>query len=196
MGLSIIFLKKRFSLIQYISSACLMLSLISFTRGDASNSKEFHVIGILFACLDMFGLALKPVVQEKMMSTDRCSEFEVSFYSNLMAILLITPSLILQFSEVAAGVQFCVNAPNSLILLIIQYFFGYVASTTELKLIKITNSFVFSWVTSARKVISLCSSFVLFSKPFGFLQIQGGLLFFIGVSAQLFEQAQKHKKTQ
>eukprot|EP01113_Clastostelium_recurvatum_P005120 TRINITY_DN12284_c0_g1_i1.p1 TRINITY_DN12284_c0_g1~~TRINITY_DN12284_c0_g1_i1.p1 ORF type:complete len:362 (-),score=63.43 TRINITY_DN12284_c0_g1_i1:236-1321(-) len=184
MIMGMIFFKRRYHLGQYLAVLMMIAGLILFSNADAAVHSQFSLVGVFFALAALICEAAKSNLQEKIMKDYHASQVEVAFFSNLIGFILCFPFLIVS-GEIVPAVQFCNSHPHIYLYMFILFIIGYAASVCMLSLIRISDAFVSSSVSSARKVVTIILSFLIFHKPLLVRHILACAVFFVGMAVQI-----------
>jgi len=191
--MGIFLFKRKYSILQYMSVILMVFGLFLFSLADATLYPQFSVLGIFYAITALLGEAAKSTYQEKLMRVYKASQVEVTLYSNICGFIFCFPFLIYS-GEFFPALKFCNEQPRIYLIMIVLFFLGYVASVCMLSLIRISDSFITSVVSSARKLFTIVLSFILFQKPMILSHSISCIIFFVGMGLQLYLNKSKKSR--
>jgi len=177
----VLFLKKKYSFLEYVCILLICAGLYLFSSADASSSAEFHILGVVYMILFLASSTAKDLLNEHMLLQYKTSVSEMVFKTNLIGLLLIIPSLIYN-GEFVPAITDLYNYPVTLALLILLHVLEYSGSVSQTMLIKVSDALAASIVASSRRVFSIVLSFLLFSKVATTNHVVAGLLYFAGMT--------------
>ena len=172
--------KKKFSMIEYICATIVCLGLICFGMAEFQTQPTFHPIGIIFVSLSVFADALLPNAQERVFVQYHAPRSEVTFYTNLFTLMIMT------ISTFASGdlwncFQFMSNHSTITIYILIYTIISYVAISCHMHVVQMYGGVAAVLVATGRKAMTLIVSFLLFPKvytvyyPIGTILVLSGL---------------------
>ena len=88
--------------------------------------------------------------------------------------------------EIFEASQYIFDTPSVLTYCVLSAIMGYLSVGMVLLLIKHFGATIAEVVKSCRKVVSICLSFLLYTKPISFNHVIGGLLFTMSISIGIF----------
>ncbi|CAE7356870.1 APY2 [Symbiodinium pilosum] len=186
MLLSVLYLKKRYTLAQYLAVILLTAGVIVFTLGDAKGKALFDPVGIFFVCIGSLADAMAASYEEKRFFVQMgCSANEVVLFSNLLGSVWASAATLIT-GELLSAVRHSADHWETVPMIVFASLFGYVAQSGVLLLIKHFGATVSEIVKSCRKVTTICVSFLVFGKPWNGYHMAGLLLFVASVSAERF----------
>eukprot|EP00698_Gefionella_okellyi_P000542 TRINITY_DN10482_c0_g1_i3.p2 TRINITY_DN10482_c0_g1~~TRINITY_DN10482_c0_g1_i3.p2 ORF type:complete len:179 (-),score=36.15 TRINITY_DN10482_c0_g1_i3:127-663(-) len=152
-----------------------------FSMVESKVAPTFNIIGVILVTLSLFGDSVCMNMQERILKTYGSAESEMMFWSNLMGAgntLLWTAVC----GELMPAVVFCSSHLWMYPLFVLTGFLGYVGANSIVRVIYLVGPATASVMGSARKVITIVLSFVLFPKAFSIWFLYAGTIFFVGVA--------------
>eukprot|EP00013_Stygamoeba_regulata_P003296 CAMPEP_0177628946 /NCGR_PEP_ID=MMETSP0447-20121125/401_1 /TAXON_ID=0 /ORGANISM="Stygamoeba regulata, Strain BSH-02190019" /LENGTH=348 /DNA_ID=CAMNT_0019130225 /DNA_START=95 /DNA_END=1141 /DNA_ORIENTATION=- len=192
MFLGVLLLKKRYTSIQYLISSLLILGLFLFSSADAHSSESFRIEGVFLMGIVLFSDAGKSILQERAMKTN--CQTTVSFFGNIIASGLAIP-FVVAYGQLVPGIAHLWEHPRLVGLIVLLFISGYIGQISMLTVIRLSDAFTGTMVSSARKLATVILSFLLFGKPCATRHLIGGGVFFSGVALNIYLKRSKHKKT-
>ncbi|KAJ2944213.1 hypothetical protein O0L34_g18191 [Tuta absoluta] len=187
---SIIILGKRYGFIDYMAAIVMCIGLTMFTLADSQTSPNFDVVGVIVISLALLCDAIIGNVQEKAMKQYHATNNEVVFYSYAIASMYLT-FILAGTGTLVDGFVYCSKSPltmySRILMLSITSYMGLQAVLT---LVRISGATVAVTVTTMRKALSICVSFLLFAKPFTFQYVWSGML--VALAVYLNHYSKKH----
>jgi len=190
MALGLLVLRRTYSFAEYSAAVMLCVGVAGFTLVDSSVSPKFHIVGVALLVGAVLGDSMTANLQERILRQMDCSKEQMMFASNLMAAGWVVV-LILFTGELSSALSLIVKEPMIGWQLLLQSLAQYLSVSFYLALVQRFGGVVAVCVTSCRKILTICISFVVFSKPFSNLYIPTGLLALIGISLSVVAK-QKH----
>ncbi|CAL4158921.1 unnamed protein product [Meganyctiphanes norvegica] len=188
---SIIILGKRYSFAEVCACLCMSIGLIWFTLADSTVQPSFSITGIVLVSCALLCDAVIGNVQEGAMKKYSENTTHVVLYSYSIGFFIILVGLVFS-GQMLAGVSFATHHQwevyGRAVLLSLAGFCGVQAVLT---LVTLHGALIAVTVTTARKAITICLSFVLFSKPFTIQYIWGGLLVLLGIYLNIYGKNNK-----
>lgn len=191
--MGIFFLKKKYAAKEYLATSMMIVGVFIFTRGDAASSSEFRIEGIVMALVSLLAEAGKASAQESALTKYGNTAQELAMQTNALGIMMLIP-IISYYNEWTAGLQLLWSSWDLIQLQVLLLLVGYVASTGQMVLLKLTDGLYSTAVDSGRKLFSIMLSFIVFHKAFSYMHIIGGFLFFGGVMIQILHKFQQSKQ--
>ncbi|KAG7177078.1 Adenosine 3'-phospho 5'-phosphosulfate transporter 2-like [Homarus americanus] len=181
---SMLILGKRYSFAEVVACLCMSLGLIWFTLADTTVQPNFSITALL--CDAVIGN-----VQEGAIKKHKEDTTHVVLYSYSIGFFLIFIGLILT-DQLIPAVSFASQFPwevyGRAVLLSAA---GFCGVQVVLTLVTFYGALVAVTVTTFRKAITICLSFILFSKPFTIQYVWGGLLVIAGIYLNMFGKKNK-----
>lgn len=132
-------------------------------------------------------------VQEKAMREHKAPNHEVVFYSYGIGFVYLLVIMIFT-GDFFSGTVFCLQRPvETYGYAFVFSITGYLGIQIVLTLVRTTGAPIAATVTTARKAVTICLSFIFFSKPFTFQYIWSGLIVVIGIYLNVYSK--RHKLT-
>ncbi|KAI5645551.1 UAA transporter family domain-containing protein [Phthorimaea operculella] len=185
---SIIILGKRYGFIDYMAAIVMCIGLTMFTLADSQTSPNFDFIGVIVISLALLCDAIIGNVQEKAMKQYNATNNEVVFYSYAIASIYLTV-ILAGTGTLVEGFVYCSKAPLTMYSRILMMSItSYMGLQAVLTLVRISGATVAVTVTTMRKALSICFSFLLFTKPFTFQYVWSGMLVALAVYLNLYSK--------
>jgi len=188
---SVLIQRKKHSFLDFLAAICMCIGLALFTLADSKVSPSFNTFGIFLISMALVCDAAIGNVQEKAMREHKAPNHEVVFYSYgigfvyLLVIMIFTG----HFFE---GVKFCFNYPvQTYGYAFLFSITGYLGIQIVLTLVRTTGAPIAATVTTARKAVTICLSFVFFTKPFTFQYVWSGLIVVLGIYLNVYSKRNK-----
>lgn len=174
-----LYVRKRYSAVQYASCALLTLGMIVFTLGDARGEVSFDVRGIAFVLAGSLLEAMAANFEEKRLFAQLgCDPAEVIFFQSLFGVVWAAMADLLR-GDLQPAIEHSATHPETVVFACAAAAAGYVSSNGILVLIKHFGATLAEVVKSTRKVLTVCLSFALYKKPWNMYHLAGGLCFLL-----------------
>jgi len=167
---------RRYSMLEYLAAAGLVLGILLFTLGDAELRPDFHPMGVALISVGVAADAATSNYEERefFRLAQPASQPEVVTYASLFgavqALLLLLPT-----GELGVAIEHSVAHPEVMPLLVASSACGYVSVSFVLLLINLYGATVTEIVKSMRKVLTVVLSFLLYPKPISDKYVLGGV---------------------
>ena len=167
---------RRYSTLEYLAAAGLVLGILLFTLGDAELRPDFHPMGVALISVGVAADAATSNYEERefFRLAQPASQPEVVTYASLFgavqALLLLLPT-----GELGVAIEHSVAHPEVMPLLVASSACGYVSVSFVLLLINLYGATVTEIVKSMRKVLTVVLSFLLYPKPISDKYVLGGV---------------------
>lgn len=186
MVLSVVYLKKRYNVAQYVSVCLLTLGVVFFALGDAKGKAVFDSRGIVIIMLGSFAEAFAANFEEKRLFNQLgCSTTEVLLYSSIYGFVWAVIADGVK-GELLPAVQHSLNHPEVVMLICTSAVAGYVTMNSVLSLIKHFGATVAEIVKSCRKLLTIGISFVVYGKPWTVPHVGGIFLFAASIAVDRY----------
>jgi len=173
--------RKKFSPMDFVAAISMCVGLAIFTLADSKLSPSFDSIGVAMLSIALMADAVVSNVQEKAMKMHQAFNAEVILYSYGIGTCYLVFCLLLS-GHLSSGIaSFATNPWQNYGLAFIFSISGYLGMQVVLSLVRTFGAFVAVTVTSMRKALSVVISFIIFSKPFNFQYLAGGLIVVLGI---------------
>jgi adenosine 3'-phospho 5'-phosphosulfate transporter B3 len=158
---NVIFLKKKPKLSEVTSVILIVLGLIGISLGDVKGHNKFDGRGIVAISVSLICGAVASNMEDKVMSHYEASQDEVisMIYSTgavLMAVLAVATG------DMKHGVQKVIDRPDSVLYIAIFSVLGALGIQFVYLVMKVFGSLATVMITSVRKALTVCLSFVIF----------------------------------
>ncbi|KRY18464.1 Adenosine 3'-phospho 5'-phosphosulfate transporter 2 [Trichinella patagoniensis] len=184
---------KRYSVYDYIAVLLMTVGLIMFSLADAAVNPEFNSTGFLCVGMALFSDAVIGNLQEASMRIYAPENNEIMAYTYSIAFLYSAFFTALN-GNLIAGISFTLKNPLIMRDMLLFSVCSYFGVQVILTLINGFDALVAITVTTFRKVITVCLSFILFSKPFTYRYLLGGTVILIGIYFNLYSKKQNVMK--
>jgi adenosine 3'-phospho 5'-phosphosulfate transporter B3 len=165
MGAFIPGLRRRYTLLEYISAILLVIGLILFTLADAHSSPDFSVVGVIMVVSALVLDAFVGNFQEAIFTINPgTSQTEMLYCTTLVGLPFLLPPMFLT-NEIFKAWSDCYQNPYVYLVLIVEAVATYVGNLCVLSLIALFGAATTAMVTTARKALTLLLSYILFTKP-------------------------------
>ncbi|KAK7025594.1 hypothetical protein SK128_025353, partial [Halocaridina rubra] len=188
---SVLILGKRYSFPEVIACLCMCSGLIWFTLADSTVQPSFSLTGIILVSMALLCDAIIGNVQEGAMKKYGESTTHVVLYSYSIGFFVIFIGLLCSDQFVSA-VSFAAMHPWEVYGRAVLFSAaGFCGVQVVLTFVTLHGALIAVTVTTFRKALTICLSFVLFSKPFTVQYIWGGLLVVFGVYLNIYGKKNK-----
>ncbi|KAJ8614218.1 hypothetical protein CTAYLR_001128 [Chrysophaeum taylorii] len=188
----------RYSTTEYVAAVFMSLSLMVLGLADADNGSraKAQTVGFFLLAVAVCSDALIPNIQEKLLRQLKVPVGAMVVWSNFGSFVLII-FFIAATGELRSAVDYCRAHRGTATLLFLQALSAYCGLRCYLNLVRNVSGVAGVLATSARKVLTLILSFVLFTKPFTHLHGLALLLLAAGVALAVIakHRAAAAKKT-
>jgi adenosine 3'-phospho 5'-phosphosulfate transporter B3 len=182
---------KRHSTFAYASAGMLVVGIALFTLGDAAALPSFNPMGVLLIVLALSLDAITCNFEEGSLFTgkhhngtlyghERCSQAEVIAFSMPMSAVWSLCSCI-GGGELQPAIGHSIVHLTTTPLIVLSSVLGYLSIAFVLSLIKHFGASETEIVKSLRKVLSIVTSFVLYSKPINWKYCAGFAMMLISI---------------
>ena len=172
--------RRVFRSVEYFCALSICLGLIFFAAADWQTTPSFHPFGLVLVSLSTFADAINPNAQEKIFKMG-ASRMEVTFFNNIFTFIVMTFATLVSGDFMAVYNLARTNSRLSRYI-IIYICISYVAVSSYISVIKKFGGVAAVLVATARKVLTLILSFLLFPKIFSWYYVSGGSLVMAGIS--------------
>lgn len=178
---SMIFLKKKYNFLEILSVLMIVTGLIGISYSDKISKNQFNIFGVILAVTSLIADAFASTMQEKALVQNEASQSEVismmyligSFYTFFVSLIS---------GQLYRGIRCCIQYPSMIFYLACFAFLGSIGVQFVYLLMKAFDSLVTVMVTSVRKAMTVCLSFILFpDKKFTLLHFLSILMITFGM---------------
>jgi drug/metabolite transporter (DMT)-like permease len=172
--------KKKFSMVEYICATIVCIGLICFGMAEFQTRPTFHPVGIVLVSLSVFADALLPNAQEKVFIQYQAPRSEVTFYTNLFTLMIMTLSTYAS-GDLLQCFRFMSEHSTITIYIWIYTIISYIAISCHMNVVQMYGGVAAVLVATGRKAMTLMVSFLLFPKeytiyyPIGTILVLSGL---------------------
>lgn len=188
---SVVIQKKKHTFLEFLAAICMCIGLALFTLADSQVFPSFNTFGILLISMALLCDAAIGNVQEKAMREHKAPNHEVVFYSYgigfiyLLAIMIVT-------GDFFTGTKFCIENPvETYGYAFVFSITGYLGIQIVLTLVRTVGAPIAATVTTARKAVTICLSFIFFTKPFTFQYVWSGMIVVLGIYLNVVSKKNK-----
>ena len=169
---------------------CASLALLGLADARAGAARRTQVLGYVLLTLAVCSDAVIPNLQQKLLRGLKVPTGEMVVISNLGSFVLVL-GYVAFTGELAAALAYCATHPHVVALLAAQALAGYAGLRCYLAVIRRRSGVVGVLAASARKVVTLVLSFLLFEKPFNGHHAAAFLLLALGIALTIVAK-QRH----
>lgn len=188
---NMIFLKKKYSLLEIISVLIIVAGLLGISYSDKISKNQFNISGVILAVLSLIADAYASSMQEKALVHNEASQSEVISMMYLVG-SIFTFLVALISGQLYRGILCCIQYPSMIFYLACFAFLGAIGVQFIYLLMKSFGSLVTVMVTSIRKALTVCLSFILFpNKKFTILHFLSILMISFGMFMDFIAKKQK-----
>jgi adenosine 3'-phospho 5'-phosphosulfate transporter B3 len=195
---NVIFLKKRPKVSEVISVILIVFGLVGMSLGDFRGQNKFQISGIFAVSFALVCGAVASNLEDKTMSYYGASQDEViSMIYTIGAVVMFGMAVVT--GESGEGLRTVMEKPSSIFVIFIFSTFGALGIQFVYLMMKVFGSLVTVMVTSVRKALTVCLSFVLFrDKVFTRWHAMAMIAIAAGMSLNISEKigAQKTPQTE
>ena len=194
---NIIFLKKQPKASEVLAVVLIVIGLIGISLGDFRGKNKFDVPGIIAVTLSLCFDAISSNMEDKILSHYGSSQDElISVLYGMGAILVGTLALVQ--GDLVNGVRRCIRYPSCLVYLAAFSLLGSVGIQFVYLTMKVFGSLLTVMMTSIRKALSVCLSFILFPETKRFTKIHAVSVCFLafGMGIHIREKTKRHHKVE
>lgn len=185
----------KYSFLEIIGHFLMVFAAILFSLGDHETQTRFTSIGVILVLSSLIFDSIHANFQEYALRKCNSSFSELMIFSN--GIAAINSCLICILSkEIFLVIEYIKNHPNIWFLFLIRSCSIYIGAVAYLSLTKRFGAVIASQVTTARKVVTILTSYYLFPKPFVNLHQIGFLSFGLAVFASIYSKRLQKDKSQ
>jgi adenosine 3'-phospho 5'-phosphosulfate transporter B3 len=190
---NVIFLQKKPKLSEAFSVLLIVFGLIGISLGDFRGKNKFDVAGIFAISASLVCGATASNMEDKVMRAWNASQDEVismvyTFGAFLMAVIGIATG------EMAAGLARISEEPSSLLYIALFSFLAALGIQFVYLVMKVFGSLVTVMVTSVRKAVTVCLSFIIFrDKVFTLWHGAAMVAIAIGMSMNVYDKTIANK---
>ncbi|XP_066975619.1 adenosine 3'-phospho 5'-phosphosulfate transporter 2 [Macrobrachium rosenbergii] len=183
---SVIILGKSYNFLEVLACLCMCIGLTWFTLADSTIQPSFSLTGVVLVSMALLCDAIIGNVQEGAMKKYNEGTTHVVFYSYSIGFVIIFIGLLLS-DQLISAISFAAMNPWEVygrgVMLSAA---GFCGVQVVLTFVTLYGALVAVTVTTFRKALTICLSFVVFSKPFTIHYIWGGLLVVLGIYLNIY----------
>uniref|UniRef100_A0A2P2JU29 UDP-galactose/UDP-glucose transporter 2 n=1 Tax=Rhizophora mucronata TaxID=61149 RepID=A0A2P2JU29_RHIMU len=195
MGAFIPGLRRKYSLLEYISALLLVVGLILFTLSDAQTSPNFSIVGVLMISGALSLDSLMGNLQEAIFTMNPdTTQIEMLFCSTVVGLPFLLPPMILT-GELFRAWSSCAQHPYVYGVLIFEAMATFIGQVSVLSLIAIFGAATTAMITTARKAVTLFLSYLIFTKPLTEQHGTGLLLIAMGITLKMVPDIKPSNKS-
>lgn len=192
---SVLILGKRYSFAEVVACVCMSAGLIWFTLADSTIQPTFSITGVVLVSLALLCDAVIGNVQEGAIKKYNEGATHVVLYSYSLGFIIILLGLIMSnqlFSAASFATQFPWEVYGRGAVLSLA---GFCGVQVVLTLVNLHGALLAVTITTCRKALTICLSFVFFSKPFTIQYVWGGVLVIAGIYLNIYGKKNKGSST-
>jgi adenosine 3'-phospho 5'-phosphosulfate transporter B3 len=192
---NIIFLKKKPKLTEAIAVLLIVFGLIGISLGDVKGKNKFDAAGMLAVSTALICGAVASNMEDKVMSEYSATQDElISMLYSVGA--LIMGGLACFTGELQSGIECIQKDPFAIVFLLIFSVLGALGIQFVYLTMKVFGSLITVMITSVRKALTVCLSFIVFrDKVFTAWHAAAMLAIAAGMSVNVYEKT-AGKKTE
>eukprot|EP01084_Bolivina_argentea_P239213 402083_1 len=175
----------KYSFLEIIGHLSMVFAAILFSLGDHETKTRFTFIGVILVLTSLIFDSIHANFQEYALRKFKCDINELMIYSNGIAALLSAVACIVT-KEMYLVVEFVNDNPHIWMLFLIRSLSIYIGAVAYLALTKRFGAVIASEVTTARKVLTIITSYYLFPKPFILKHQFGAVSFAVAILASIY----------
>lgn len=158
---NVIFLKKKPKVSEALSVILIVIGLVGISLGDFKGKNKFDLAGILAISASLVCGAVASNMEDKVMSQYGASQDElISMLYSLGAVAMAVLSI--ASGDMTAGLAKVTSSPGSLVFILFFSILGALGIQFVYLTMKVFGSLVTVMVTSVRKALTVCLSFLIF----------------------------------
>lgn len=180
---------KTYSRLDYFAAVLMCVSLALMGLAEEGHGQA-HVVGFVLLTVATCTDALIPNLQEKLLRHSKLPVGTMVILSNLGSFLLVF-FFIAVTGELKSGLEYCVRHRGTASLLLLQALAAYCGLRCYLHVVRALSGVAGVLTTSARKIITLLLSFLLFKKPFSTLHACALTLLASGIALAVVTKQRK-----
>ncbi|KAL9260660.1 UDP-galactose/UDP-glucose transporter 4-like protein [Drosera capensis] len=194
MGAFIPGLRRKYPPHEYVSATLLVVGLIIFTLADAQTSPNFSIIGVVMITGALIMDSFLGNLQEAIFTmSPETTQMEMLFCSTVVGLPVLIPPMVLT-GELFRAWKSCYQHPYVYGVLVFEAMATFVGQVSVLSLIALFGAATTAMVTTARKVVTLLLSYLLFTKPLTEQHASGLLLISMGIALKLLPDSKPQKR--
>lgn len=172
--------KQIYTSVEYLCAIGVCIGLVMFGAADWDLSPSFDPTGLVLVSMSVCADALLPNAQERLFHQYSSSRLEVTLYTNVFVLGIMTLSTLLS-GDLLDALHIIYNNPLLQIYFLIYTFIAYIAISFHMNVVKRFGGVAAVLVATGRKAMTLILSFILFPKafswyyPIGSFLVLGGL---------------------
>ncbi|ETO16186.1 UDP-galactose transporter [Reticulomyxa filosa] len=182
---SICGLKKRYNCLEIVGHVCMVIAACLFSLGDNESDTKFNVVGVILVLLSLLADSIHANSQEHALTVNQSSYYELMFYSNGIA-AICSAIVCISTGEMSRALSVFQQYPILWTLFFIRCTSIYFGTLAYLEMTRKFGAVLASEVTTARKVLTVATSYYFFPKPFFFKHQIGSLAFVAAVAFSFF----------
>ncbi|XVE92920.1 hypothetical protein REPUB_Repub01dG0145200 [Reevesia pubescens] len=165
MGAFILGLRKKYPAHEYLFAILSVLDLILFTLADAQTSLNFSVIGVIMVTGALVMDSFLGNLQEAIFTMNpETTQMEMLFCSTVVSLPFLIPPMLL-IGKLFKAWNSCSQHLYVYGVLVFEAMATFIGQVSVLSLIAIFGVATIAMVTTARKVVTLLLSYLIFTKP-------------------------------
>lgn len=158
---SMIFLRKRYSVLEILSVFIVVAGLIGISLSDKKSNNKFDLSGILFSVISLIADAFSSNMQDKVLHQYHAPQTEVISIMYFIGALFLFIMALLS-GQLYRGIVQCIENPILFGYIVLFSLLGSIGVQFVYLLMKAFGGLITVMVTSTRKAFTVCLSFFLF----------------------------------
>lgn len=185
MGAFVPGLRRRYSILEYVSAVLLVLGLVTFTLADAHTSPNFSIMGVVMVVGALILDSFVGNFQEAIFTINPATtQLEMLFCSTAVGLPFLIPPMLITGEFFRAWTN-CFQHPYIYLVLIFEACCTFIGQLSVLCLIALFGAATTAMVTTARKATTLLLSYIIFTKPLLGQHCTGLLLIGMGITLKM-----------
>lgn len=190
---NVIFLKKKPKVSEAFSVILIVFGLAGISLGDFKGKNTFNISGVIAVSASLICGAIASNMEDKVMSHYGASQDElISMLYSIGGLIMCSMAIIT--GQMGTGLQKVMNEPSSLVFLLFFSILGALGIQFVYLTMKVFGSLITVMVTSVRKALTVCLSFLIFrDKVFTSWHAVSMLAITIGMTINAVEKSKSKK---
>eukprot|EP00928_Gymnodinium_smaydae_P015307 TRINITY_DN15638_c0_g1_i1.p1 TRINITY_DN15638_c0_g1~~TRINITY_DN15638_c0_g1_i1.p1 ORF type:complete len:371 (+),score=40.10 TRINITY_DN15638_c0_g1_i1:71-1183(+) len=184
LALSALWLRRNVNGTEWCAAGLLVASSAFMALGEQVADVNFRPVGLIVAMLQLLGAAVQGNIQERILKDYDTSISEAMLYGNGIGVLIVFVITVCN-GEMTPAVKYLSDSLHALALLVIRSISFLLGALALNVITKSYGTGAATAVGTARKSLTLISSFILFPKPFH-INYVFGVMAFVGADILYF----------
>lgn len=171
---SVVYLRKSYKLVDYVSAVLLVMAAICASFGDkdvdtkttdtATDEVSGQTIGLVMVTASLVFDSLHSNTQDSLVRQHGASTNEAMLFTNAFA-AIATLGLTILTGQLLPAINYCFEQPSIMGMLMMRACVVYAGVLCFLTLVKSSGAVAATAVTTIRKILTIMASFIIFTKP-------------------------------